>query len=96
MIRGMEHLPYEDRLRDLGLFSLEKRRLWKDLIVAFQYLNRAYRKAGERLLLRPLINRIRRKVSKLEEGRVSKLPREFVDISSLEMFKARLDGLWAA
>jgi len=39
MIRVLEHLSCEDRLRVLGLFSLEKRR---DLTAAFQYLKRVF------------------------------------------------------
>jgi len=40
MIKVLEHLSYEDRLRKLGLFSLEKRNFWRVLIVAFEYLRR--------------------------------------------------------
>jgi len=69
MIRGLKHPSYEDRLRELGLFSLEKRRLWRDLIAAFQYLNGAYRKAGENIFSLACCNRTRSNGFKLREGR---------------------------
>ena len=70
MVRGLEHLPYEDRLRELGLFSLEKRRLQGDLIAAFQYLKGAYKQEGSPLFTRGDNSRTRRNGSKLKEGRL--------------------------
>jgi len=69
MIRGLEHLSCKDRLRELGLFSLEKRRLRGDLRAAFQYLKGAYRQDGEGLFTRVCSDRTRGNRSKLKEGR---------------------------
>ena len=55
MIRGMEHLSGKERLRELALFSPEKRRRWGDVIVAFQYLKGAYKKDGDRHFSRVVI-----------------------------------------
>jgi len=57
MISWLEHVRYEARLRELGLLSLEKRRLQQDLKAAFQYLKRAYKKDGEGLLTRACSDR---------------------------------------
>ena len=53
----------------MGLFSLEKRRIRGDLIVAFQYLKGAYKQKGERLFTRMDSDRTRGNDFKLKEGR---------------------------
>jgi len=103
LIQGMGYLSYEDRLRELGLFSLEKRRLRGDLRQAFQYLKGTGSSAGSAVVAQ------REMVSNLKEGRFRldirkgffmirvvkhwhRLLREVVDALSLKTFKVRLDG----
>jgi len=107
MTSGMEHLSYEERLRKLGLFSLEKNRLQGDLIAAFQYLKGAYKKAGDGLFTRACSDRTRVNGFKLKESRFRlAIRKKFFTMSVvrhwnrlprevagvLEVFKARLDG----
>ena len=69
MIRGLEDLSYKERLRELGLFSMKKRRLLGDLTVAFQYLKGAYKQEGEWLFTRVDSDRTRGNGFKLKQGR---------------------------
>ena len=108
MLRGPEHLSCADRLRELGLFSLEKRRIQGDLTAAL-CLKGAYKKDGDRLFSRACGYRTRGNGFKLKEGRFrldikkkfftvrvvrhwNRFPREALDAPSLAVLKARLDG----
>ena len=87
----------------MGWFSLEKGRLWGHVIAAFQYLNGACKKGGDKLFTEAC------KCFTLKEGRIrldiwnkfytrrvvrhwNRLPREAVGALSLAVFKARLGG----
>jgi len=97
MAQGLEHLSYKDRLREFRLFSLEKRRLQGDLIAAFQYLKEACcdKERINGFKLREVIFRlhIRNKFFTMRVVKhCNRLPREVVEVPSLETFKVRLDG----
>ncbi|GAB0181394.1 mitochondrial enolase superfamily member 1 [Grus japonensis] len=66
MIKGLGSLPYEERLRELGLFSLEKRRLKGHLTTTFQYLKADYKEDGESLFPRSHVEETRDKIRKCE------------------------------
>ncbi|KAK4814404.1 hypothetical protein QYF61_018163 [Mycteria americana] len=59
MIKGLGSLPYEERLRELVFFSLEKRRLRGDLITMFQHLKGGYKEDGDSLFTRSRMEKTR-------------------------------------
>ena len=69
MIRGQQGRPYEERLRDLNLFSIQKRRLRGNLVASYKLVRGDQQALGKSLFPRALPGVTRNDGHKLAEGR---------------------------
>uniref|UniRef100_K7F118 Reverse transcriptase domain-containing protein n=1 Tax=Pelodiscus sinensis TaxID=13735 RepID=K7F118_PELSI len=69
MIKGLENMTFEGRLKELGLFNLKKRRLRGDMIAVFRYLKGCHKEEGENLFILASEDRTRSNGLNLQQGR---------------------------